>query len=213
VNRKRRPPGPSRKRRPGPKVGTDEWRARDAEGVRRSWDLVRRAAVILPADLRALRSRSGPFRPAVVALAAAAADEEQRLLAEIGGELASEQRRLLVRDVVFLGLLSRALVMQFAQTEDADLATRAGSLLGQRRSALQALGLERALRDVPDLRSYLAERANGGAPQIDAESVAEADPAADRPAQGNVASESEPEALAEDDLAEAQRGFEPEGSA
>ena len=166
---------------------------------------MRAAARILPADVRVLRVRNGPFKPALIGLAAEAAAEEQRLLAEIGGEHASEQRRLLVRDVVMLGLLARALVMQFAQTEDADLATRAGSLLGQRRSALQALGLERTARDVPDLHSYLAERASGGGNgaghETDAAPVSAPDLEDEPPAEGAAPAETVHDASDSDERA------------
>ena len=41
---------------------------------------------------------------------------------------------------------------------DPELASRVASITGARRASLQALGLERASREIPDLRTYLEQR-------------------------------------------------------
>jgi hypothetical protein len=127
-------------------------------GSLRDWARTRAAATILPSDLKALRSRSGPFKPALVALAAQAAEQREQLLEALGGrDRVSPQRQALVEDAAALGLLARALLLRFAQTEDAELASRVATLLSARRASLQAVGLEEH-REELTLAEYLAQR-------------------------------------------------------
>jgi len=146
------------RKRVGAPRGSAAWKARDGDGVRRSWDVVRQAARILPADVRALRSRRGPFRPELVALAARASDEEMAFLEAVGGDRASPQRRALARDAARLGLLVEALLLRFAQTGDEELAGRLSTLMSARRAGLQALGLDEQRAEL-SLQEYLAQHA------------------------------------------------------
>lgn len=92
-----------------------------------------------------------------------------------GGEGAvSEARRVLVADVgrleTFISLVVRR-ALTVGDSEAIELATRAGSLIGQRARVLAMLGLE-PRRVERDLGAYLAERAQAGVgAAIDAEPV------------------------------------------
>lgn len=135
-----------------------EWRANVARGLRRRYEVLRRAARITPSDLVALARVGSPVRAELRPLVDAAASELEELVAALGGQdHVSPQRLLLAQDVVRLGLLVRALMQRFAQSGDADLASRLGTLLSTRRAGIVALGLERHAREV-SLKDYVAQR-------------------------------------------------------
>ena len=141
-----------------------------ARGTKRGLHVRRMLAKVAPSEILELE-RTGTVARSLRPYAALAVEEAAQLTQALGGEdQISEQRLVLVQDLSRLGLLLRALVARIAQRDvlDADEVAKVTSLVNARRASLLALGLERTARDVPDLRSYLAERANGGGSQIDA---------------------------------------------
>jgi hypothetical protein len=62
----------------------------------------------------------------------------------------SPQERMLIEDTATLGLIARALRAVFLQTSDHEIASKVGTLLGQRRVALTTLGLQRVALDIPE---------------------------------------------------------------
>jgi hypothetical protein len=80
---------------------------------------------------------------------------------------------MLIEDIGTLGMIARATRAAYLQSGDHELASRVGTLLGQRRSSLVALGLERIAREVPRLAEYVGAAAdrvggsNGAAPQLE----------------------------------------------
>lgn len=178
-----------RRPEPGAPYGSDEWKARGVRG--RAWarEQRRRRSQIAPAELEALR-KSGTVSESIRALGLvdAAQAEAVDLLDALGGEEhVSPQRRVLIDDVARIGLVMRAELARYVQKGDADAAGRVGTLAGQRRSSLAALGLD-VRRVERDLDEYLArrtpaERANGSDPH------AQPEPMADRAAAGEGALE------------------------
>lgn len=165
----------SRAPRPGAPIGSPEWRRRVSEGVRRSRDRRRQAARVRPQDLARLRE-SGTVPERISGFLESAEVEAEALLEALGGpDAVSPQRRALVEDAARVGLVLRAELARYVQTADPDAASRVGSLASARRASLVALGLDRAERTVPDLRTYLAERARE-APQNGAHGADAGDP-------------------------------------
>jgi hypothetical protein len=139
------------------KKKSPEHRARISRGLKRHYDRLRAQQRILPSDLRALRRRGGPVRRELRPLIEQAGRELEELLDAVGGET-SPQRQILAQDVARIGLLVRALFMRFVQTEDEDIASKMGTLVATRRAGLQALGLDREIREI-QLDEYLREKA------------------------------------------------------
>ncbi len=186
-----------------------------ARGTKRGLYVSRRLRRIAPDEILELERR-GLVARSLRPYAALAIEEASQLTQALGGEAQiSEQRLVLVKDAARLGLLLRALVARIAQRDalDADEVAKVTSLVNARRASLLALGLERAAKDVPDLRSYLAQRANGAGATIEASAVVEPQPADDRPGDGPLrGQEAGAEDDVDDDLEDAKRAFEPEGA-
>lgn len=168
---------------------SERTRARISHGLRRYYDRKRREAEVKPQDLTRLRA-SGTVPVRLVGFLEGAEVEAERLLEALGGpDRASPQRRALVEDVARLGLVLRAELARYVQAGDSDAAARVGTLANARRASLVALGLDRAAKPVPDLRTYLAEKArekpptsaNGGDPDP------EPAPAGERPTAAHTA--------------------------
>lgn len=139
----------------------------------RYWERLRQASKILPADRHALRSRKGPFRPALVALASAAADERDFLLEAAGPGPHPAEIVLGIQEHSELGWLRKCLLLEYAQTGNAELVPKLVSVIGARRTLRATLGLPTGPRE-KSLDEYLAEHAsaseNGGqAPEEAAE--------------------------------------------
>lgn len=103
--------------------------------------------------------KQGTVSEALKGCAALAQEEALALTGALGGiENISEQRTILLRDSVRLGLLLRVLMSQFLQgVGDPDLATRIATITTARRTLLQTLGLERVANEVPDLHDYIRD--------------------------------------------------------
>jgi hypothetical protein len=126
--------------------------------VRRANERRRHVAKIVPKDLVAIRN-SGQVPPHLRDLIEGAHVEVADLIDALGGpDAVSPQRRALVHDACRVGLILRAELLRYIQTGEGDSAARVGTLTGQRRATLQALGLDRVSREV-DLNSYLREHA------------------------------------------------------
>jgi hypothetical protein len=125
---------------------------------------------------------SRPFGPIVDA----AGIEAGELIEALGGpDLVSPQRKVIIEDVVRIGVALKALLALFVQAEvpDPEIASKLGTLAASRRAGLQACGLERHEREV-SLRDYLASRQPDAARAIDPAPGAEVVPADDGPAEG-----------------------------
>ncbi len=146
----------------GAKIGTPEWRARVSKGTKRAAAAKREAARVRPRDLARLR-KSGTVAKSLRPLVAIAETEAAELMAALGGsEEVSEMRRLIVEDLVAVGMVLRAELARFLQTGEPDAGARVSTLANTRRASLAALGLDRVATPVPDLRAYLAEREEAG---------------------------------------------------
>jgi hypothetical protein len=148
-------------------------RARISAGLSAYHARQRERALVRPRDLRRL-VKTGTVSESLLPLlriAEAEAVELSNALGEPG--TISPQKRMLVEDVVSLGILFRALLAAFLQgTGSPEDASRVSGIAGQRRSSLLALGLERFERDVPDLRTYTAQRAADTAQAAPGETIA-----------------------------------------
>jgi hypothetical protein len=143
---------------------SDAARARIREGTKRGRrsQLARKRLVsmIAPRDLERLVA-SGTVTPALQPLIDIGATEAVELAEALGGpENLSAQQRLVIEDLASVGIVLRATLAAFLQTPggDSDLASRVGTLAGQRRSSVALLGLERVARDVASLQDYAANR-------------------------------------------------------
>jgi hypothetical protein len=135
----------------------------------------RALALVAPRDLERLR-RSGTVAPALEPLLDIAATEALELAEALGGpEHLSAQQRLLVEDLAAVGLVLRAELATFLQTNDHELAARVGTLAGQRRTSVALLGLHRVALDLPEVlseeRLAAARAAAGDDPAAPGESV------------------------------------------
>ena len=111
---------------------------------------------VTTADVENLRKPTSPASPALRVDARAAAVELEVLVAALGGpENISPQREILAADASRLGLVARALMRLFAQSESPEVASRIATVLTARRATLAALGLDEH-RAEHDLESYLA---------------------------------------------------------
>jgi hypothetical protein len=111
---------------------------------------------------------SGTVAPSLRPLADIAATESVDLADALGGaDQLSAQQRLIVEDLVSVGIVLRATLARFLQTDggDPELAARVGTLVGQRRASVALLGLQRVAREVEvglsEERLLAAEQAAG----------------------------------------------------
>ena len=136
-------------------------RERIVKGTRWGIEKRRRIARIAPGEIVELQ-RNGTLSASLKPYAAQAVEESLGFIQALGGEDGgvSEQRLALVQDAARAGLVLRALMAQVLQRDeiDGDSVSKIASLINTRRSLLQAVGLDRIERDVPDLGSYLANR-------------------------------------------------------
>jgi hypothetical protein len=145
------------------------------EGTKKALATKRERALVRPRDLERLK-RFGSVAPSLLPLLKIAEDEAVELAGALGGSAnLTPQRHLLIEDCVAVGIALRTLLARFLQGDaDADLASKIGTLAGQRRSSVVALGLDRHAREVR-LDDYLAGKygldaetrageANGGDP-------------------------------------------------
>jgi len=147
-----------RKRKPGAIYLTREWRERVGKGLRRYHALRRELARVMPSDLARLRE-TGTLRPELLPLLGTAEVEAVELLDALGGpDRVSPQRRALIEDTARLGLVMRASLVRFMQSGDGDSGGRVNAAAAARRANLVALGLDRVMKDVPDLDAFLRER-------------------------------------------------------
>jgi hypothetical protein len=132
----------------------DRIRERISRGVSR-WHARRRAALrVVPSDL--VRLWRGDVSPAIAPFLAEAHAEAQALHAALGGrENMTAQRAVILDDVVRVGVILRAELARYLQTQDPDAAGRVGTLATVRRSSLAAVGLDER-RVEHDLGTYLA---------------------------------------------------------
>src|SRR5258706_5395257 len=119
---------------------------------------LRARRLIAPSEVLEVE-RNGTIADKLRPFAIQAAQEPHDVAVDLGGvDACSAQVRVLLSDLGRLGLVVRVLVARFLQGDgDPELASKIGTLAGQRRSTLQALGLERREQDV-DLRAYLAQQ-------------------------------------------------------
>jgi hypothetical protein len=148
-----------------------------AAGLRRYHERRRKVAKVAPRDLRRLE-KSGTVVHALKPLLPLAAEEAYELTEALGGlDAVSPQRRVLIEDLVAIGLALRATLALFLQNGDPELASKVGTLASARRSSLQAVGLERIAKEL-DLASYLAAQdrrdgPNGSEPDLSTEATDE----------------------------------------
>ena len=136
---------------------SERHRQRISAGVSRWHRLRRERAKVRPRDLDRL-ARSGVVAPALQPIVRVAADEAAELFAALGGiDHVSEQKRILVEDLVAVGIALRGQLQLYLQGADGEVAGRIGTLAGARRASLVALGLERHVREVT-LQDYLKQR-------------------------------------------------------
>ena len=152
-----------RRRKPGAVAYSQEWRERVSLGVRRANERQRALFLHAPSDLRAMRDPLNPVgerRPCVLD----ALQELHDLIDHLGGEQrATVVEMALARSAARLLIPEQALAIQFAQTGDAELASRLATVIGQRRALLLSLGVERRAHDVGSLESFWALREAAGA--------------------------------------------------
>lgn len=65
---------------------------------------------------------------------------------------------MLIEDAVALGIALRGQLAIYLRAQDGEVASRVGTLVGQRRQSLAALGLERVSKEL-DLTEYLESKA------------------------------------------------------
>jgi hypothetical protein len=135
--------------------GSEEWKQRISAGLRRHHQRRREYQRVNPRDLTLIRS--GKVTASLRPLLPVAEAEMAELLEACGGESISPQRRAILEDAVRLGLVLRAELLRYAQTQDPDSASRVSTLANARRASLSAVGLDRFAKDV-DLRAYLAAK-------------------------------------------------------
>jgi hypothetical protein len=107
---------------------------------------MKRGAAVSMADVRRLRY-FGQVSAALKPLASEAERELGDLLAD-KGDGATAAERTILEDVARLGLLLRATFAAYLQAPDVELAKTVGTLAGQRRAGLAAVGLERRARAI-----------------------------------------------------------------
>lgn len=117
----------------------------------------RQRARISLAEVRRLR-RFGTISESLNRFASQAEAELAELLGDKPDASASET--LILRDVARLGLLLRSEFAAYLEHRDERAAQRVTALVGQRRAALQAVGLERRAREL-DLHGYLEAKEDG----------------------------------------------------
>jgi hypothetical protein len=129
-----------------------------SQSVRRWWEHRRALVAVSPGELVELQKR-GTVSESLKHCAALAQEEALALTSALGGvDALSEQRLILIQDTARLGLVLRAVMARFLQGDgDPELASRVASITGARRASLQALGLERASREI-DLAEYLKRK-------------------------------------------------------
>lgn len=151
--------------KPGAKVGSPEWRRRVSEGTR--WALAKRRqlAQVSPLDLQHLES-SGTVTEALRPFFEANRIEGARLVIAYEGPADSPNhrplsvpRKAMLDEYQRAGLIVMGELARYAQTQDTDAGSRAITAMGRRISILEKLGLENAEHEVPDLNTYLAQRA------------------------------------------------------
>ena len=143
------------------KVGSTAFRERVSRGKLRGLELKRRRHVVAPADLRSLERGEAGARPALRPYLIDASAELHDIVTALGGpEELSPQRLALAQDFCRLGAMLRTITALFFRTSDPELVSRAATLVGHRRAALLALGLDRFAREL-DLHSYLSAKDDG----------------------------------------------------
>ena len=152
----------------------EETKRRISRGLRRYYQRRREAALVRPRDLDHLRA-SGTVAPPLWPLLEIAEQEAEELLAALGGpDRLTPQRRLIVEDLVAVGIALRAELARYMQAQDGDAAARVGTLANSRRASLAALGLERLETEI-DLTTYLEKRGSHQSSQAPSEEVIQAD--------------------------------------
>lgn len=145
-----------------------------SRGTRRGLAVRRQLALVMPADLQYLQS-SGTVTEALRPFFGAGEIEGTQLTLAYEGEAGtlshralSAPRKALLEEYMRAGLIMRGELARYAQTQDPDAGSRAITAMGRRTAILEKLGLENAEVEVPDLASYLAQKASekstGGSP-------------------------------------------------
>ncbi len=130
---------------------TEERRRRISEGTLVGLEKRKRRSRVRPRDYDLLR-RDGEVSEAIKPLLPIAEAEALDLAESMGGlDGLSAQEGLIIKDTARLGLLVTAMFSLFATSPSPDIATRLGTLLGQRRNHLVSLGLGRRAKPVPTL--------------------------------------------------------------
>jgi len=146
-------------KRPGLKRGSDEWRERVRVASIRGQALKAERRKVRPGDLHTLRM-SGTVRAELLPFIGLAERETAELVGALGGiDAVSPQRRILIEDLARMGLCLRGELARYMQTADGEAAGRVATIGRARAATLAQLGLDRFERDVPDLRTYTAQRA------------------------------------------------------
>jgi hypothetical protein len=128
-------------------------------GLRRYHERRRQLAEVKPRDLARLE-RTGVVARSLRPLIGIAAEEAEGLTIALGGpDRITPQQRILVEDLCAVGITLRACMALFLKEPDPDIASKIGTLAGARRSSLALLGLSRCENEVPDLSTYLREKA------------------------------------------------------
>ena len=156
-------------------------RARISHGLKRYHERRRASLRVVPTDLLALRR--GDVKASLAPFVAEAHLEAAALIQALGGDTVSPQRRVVVSDLVRVGVALRGELRRYMRTEDPDCASRVGTLAGVRRASLVALGLDER-RVEHDLKGYLeAQRAAQAAPgeEIDTTAAPIAKPRLEEP--------------------------------
>lgn len=142
-----------------------EWRQRVSHGSKRGKarakferERARERAQIRPRDL-ARWEELGLVEPSLLPLVQQAQDEVESIVEALGGaDRVSPQRRVLIEDFCRLGIAVRGVTASYLRTADHELASKIGTLTGQRRTLLESIGLERIAKEVELADRYAIER-------------------------------------------------------
>lgn len=111
-----------------------------------------------PRDLERLQ-KSGTIAPSLLPLVPIAEMESAELIDALGGSDAiTPQQRILIEDAVAVGMTLRGTLALYLQKNDPELGSRISGMATTRRGIMQALGLQRAQREVASWESYLKDK-------------------------------------------------------
>jgi len=153
---------------PRAKRGSEEWRANVSEGTKRAGQPWKNGVKLLPRHV-ARYARSGKVAPGLRPALAAAVRDAGAYAESLGGRaVLSEGELLMLEALVRAKTVINAMFERYAKTGDPAALEGASPWLLAEARALNALGLRRRPRSVPDLATYLRQHdAKAEAPTLD----------------------------------------------